>query len=75
MRSLTWALTWFVVGLAITLGTASVLQQVAAHRTQAVLPAPAADPAPAPVTRPPVIRPPAEGRSLLVAARRFDRDR
>ncbi len=68
MRHFTWAVTWFVVGLAVTLGTASVLQQVVASRQASVMPAPAADPAPAPV-----VKPPAEGRDLLVASRRFNR--
>ena len=68
MRHLTWAVAWFIVGLAVTLGTASVLQQVVTSRqataTPAVPPAPAAAPA---------IKPPAEGRDLVVASRRFNR--
>jgi hypothetical protein len=68
MRHLTWAVAWFIVGLAVTLGTASVLQQVVTTRqataTPAVPPAPATAPA---------IKPPAEGRDLVVASRRFNR--
>jgi hypothetical protein len=69
MRHLTWAVTWFVVGLAATLGTASVLQIVTTR--QAATPAIMA-PAPAPA---PVTKPPAEGRELVVASRRFYRER
>ena len=69
MRHLTWAVTWFVVGLAVTLGTASVLQTVTSR--QAATPAIIA-PAPAPA---PLIKPPSEGRDLVVASRRFYRDR
>jgi len=69
MRHLTWAVTWFVVGLAATLGTASVLQTVttrhaAAPTTIAPTPAPA-----------PLVKPPSEGRDLVVASRRFYRER
>lgn len=73
MRHLTWAVTWFVVGLAVTLGTASVLQVVTTR--QAATPAvigPAPEPAPA-LT--PGTKPPAEGRDLVVASRRFYRNR
>lgn len=70
MPHFTWAVTWFVVGLVVTLGTASVLQQVATSRQPSVLPVPAVDPAPAPA-----VKPPAEGRDLLVASRRFTRYR
>jgi hypothetical protein len=70
MRHFTWAITWFVVGLAVTLGTASVLQQVVASRQPSMLPVPATEPAPAPT-----VKPPAEGRDLLVASRRFNRYR
>ena len=66
MRHLTWAVTWFVVGLAVTLGTASVLQVVTTRPV--AQPAVIAPPAPAPVTKPP-----AEGRDLVVASRRFHR--
>jgi hypothetical protein len=69
MRHLTWALAWFIVGLTVTLGTASVLQQVVATRqaeaTQAI--------APSPAVKPPVVKPPAEGRDVLVASRRLNR--
>jgi len=70
MRHLTWAIAWFIVGLAVTLGTASVLQQVVAGRQAAAPPAIAPPPPPAPVSKPP-----AEGRDMLVASRRFYRDR
>ena len=71
MRHLTWAVTWFVVGLAATLGTASVLQIVATRQAAApALIAPAPQPAPAPTTKPP-----AEGRDLVVASRRYYRER
>lgn len=67
MRHLTWAVTWFVVGLAATLGTASVLQIVntrPATAPEIIAPTPA-----------PTIKPPAEGRDLIVASRRFYRER
>jgi hypothetical protein len=69
MRHLTWAVTWFVVGLAVTLGTASVLETVTARHaaTPAIIAPP---PAPAPITKPP-----SEGRDLVVASRRFYRER
>ena len=70
MRHLTWAVTWFVVGLAATLGTASVLQIVTTR--QAAAPAFIAPPAPMPA---PVTKPPAEGRELVVATRRYYRER
>ncbi|MBS0548790.1 MAG: hypothetical protein JSR24_13635 [Proteobacteria bacterium] len=71
MRHFTWAATWFVVGLAMTLGTASVLQQVVANRVPAsVMPMPAPEPTPAPS-----VKPPSEGRDLLVASRQFKRYR
>jgi hypothetical protein len=69
VRHLTWAITWFVVGLGITLGTASVLQQVVIAR-QAARPTAIE---PAPVAPAPVIKPPAEGRDVVVASRRFNR--
>ena len=69
MRHLTWAVTWFVVGLAATLGTASVLQIVTTR--QAATPAILA-PAPSPA---PTVKPPAECRELVVASRRFYRER
>jgi hypothetical protein len=69
MRHLTWAVTWFVVGLAATLGTASVLQTVSTrHAATPAIIVPA--PTPAPVTKPP-----SEGRDLVVASRRFYRER
>ena len=68
MRHFTWAVAWFIVGLTVTLGTASVLQQVVtARQATATPPAP-----PAPATAP-AIKPPAEGRDLVVASRRFNR--
>jgi hypothetical protein len=72
MRHLTWAVAWFIVGLTVTLGTASVLQQVVGNRQAAASPAivPAPEPAPAPT-----IKPPAEGRDMVVASRRFYRER
>lgn len=69
MRHFTWAAAWFVVGLAMTLGTASVLQQVVANRAP-VLAMPAPEPVPAPGAKPP-----SEGRDLLVASRQFKRYR
>lgn len=68
MRHLTWAVAWFIVGLTVTLGTASVLQQVVTTRQATATPA--APPAPATA---PAIKPPAEGRDLVVASRRFNR--
>jgi hypothetical protein len=70
MRHLTWAVTWFVVGLAATLGTASVLQAV--NTRQAAAPAIIVPPAPTPA---PLTKPPSEGRDLVVASRRFYRER
>ena len=71
MRHFTWAVAWFIVGLTVTLGTASVLQQVVGNRQASAAPtaAPAPEPAPAPT-----IKPPAEGRDLVVASRRFYRE-
>jgi hypothetical protein len=68
MRHLTWAVAWFIVGLAVTLGTASVLQQVTTARQAAATPPPMPAPAAVPTTKPP-----AEGRDLVVASRRFTR--
>jgi hypothetical protein len=68
MRHLPWAVAWFIVGLAVTLGTASVLQQVTAQRQAAATPVVAPAPVPAPA-----VKPPAEGRDLVVASRRFNR--
>ncbi len=63
MRHLTWAMTWIVVGLAITLGTASVLSQVAMRQPQPAAP-PIVDPAPT------ITPKPEQGRSVVVASRR-----
>ena len=38
MRHFTWAVAWFIVGLTVTLGTASVLQQVVTTRQAAATP-------------------------------------
>ena len=65
MRHFTWAVAWFIVGLTITLGTASVLQQVGTTRQASATPVVA----PAPVA----VKPAAEGRDLVVASRRFIR--
>jgi hypothetical protein len=70
MRHFTWAVAWFLVGLTVTLGTASVLQQVVSTRQAAATPAieqPTQGPAP-------TTKPPAEGRDLVVATRRFNRE-
>ena len=68
MRPFTWAVAWFIVGLGVTLGTASVLQQVVTSRHAAATPVFAPIPLPDPG-----IKPPAEGRDVLLAARRFNR--
>ena len=68
MRHFTWAVVWFVVGLTVTLGTASVLQEVVTTR-QAFVPL-AIEPAQGPA---PATKPPAEGRDMLVASRRLSR--
>ena len=70
MRHFTWAVAWFIVGLTVTLGTASVLQQLVSTRQASATPAVEPMQAPAPTTKPP-----AEGRELVVAARRFNRER
>ncbi|HTR84781.1 MAG TPA: hypothetical protein VMI56_09895 [Reyranella sp.] len=70
MRHFTWAVTWIVVGLAVTLGTASVLSQIAAAHRIAVPTAPALQPAPAsePESTPVAKRSKDEpGRSLQIA--------
>jgi len=71
MRHFTWAVAWFIVGLTVTLGTASVLQQVVTTR-QAAATTPAVQPtqAPDPATKSPPV-----GRDLLMASRRIGRDR
>jgi hypothetical protein len=73
MRHFTWAIAWFVVGLAVTLGTASVLQQVVSGRQAAAQPviAPAA---PAHVVPAPAAKPPAGGHDMVVASRHFYRE-
>ncbi len=65
MRHITWAAAWFLVGLAVVLGTASVLEQratVAERGTSPAAPAIAPTQQPAPRTRP-------EGGRELVAYR------
>ena len=69
MRHFTWAVAWFIVGLTVTLGTASVLQQVVTTRQAAATPA--VEPMQGPA---PTVKPPAEGRELVVASRRFNRE-
>ena len=53
MRHVTWAAAWFLVGLAVVLGTASVLEHRAVVAERAIQPAPQS-PAiePAPKSRP-----------------------
>lgn len=48
MRHVTWAVTWMLVGLAVTLATASVIQQKALTRVASQHPAPIAMPDTAP---------------------------
>ena len=65
MRHITWAAAWFLVGLAVVLGTASVLEQRAvAERAPSPIPAvvPAHDPAPR-------TRPAEQGRQLVAYRR------
>ncbi len=64
MRHVTWAAAWFLVGLAVVLGTASVLEHRAVVAERAIQPAPQA-PAidPAPKSKP------AEGRQLVAYRR------
>jgi hypothetical protein len=70
MRHFTWAVTWIVVGLAVTLGTASVLSQIAAANRVAaptgptLLPAPLSEPESTPVAKRSKDEP---GRSVLIA--------
>ncbi len=70
MRHFTWAVAWFIVGLTVTLGTASVLQQVVTNRQAAATPAVQPTHLPEPATKQPAV-----GRDLLVASRRIGRDR
>ena len=70
MRHFTWAVAWFIVGLTVTLGTASVLQQVVTTRQTAATPAVQPTQVPDPATRSPAV-----GRDLLMASRRIGRDR
>jgi hypothetical protein len=73
MRHFTWAVAWFIVGLTVTLGTASVLQQVVTTRQAAATSTIA--PAPSPSVKPPALKSPAEGHDVLVASRRPNRFR
>ena len=70
MRHFTWAVAWFIVGLTVTLGTASVLQQVVTTRQAAATPAVQPTQVPDPATKPPAV-----GRDMLVASRRLGRER
>ena len=70
MRHFTWAVAWFIVGLTVTLGTASVLQQVATTRQAAATPPVQPTQVPDPATKSPPV-----GRDLLMASRRIGRDR
>ncbi len=69
MRHFTWAVAWFIVGLTVTLGTASVLQQVVTTRQAAASPPVQPTQLPEPATKQPV------GRDMLLASRRIGRDR
>lgn len=64
MRHVTWAAAWFLVGLAVVLGTASVLEQRAsvADRGPSVVP-PAIVPTPAATE--PRTKPADQGRQLV----------
>lgn len=70
MRHFTWAVAWFVVGLTVTLGTASVLQQVVTTRQAAATPAVQPTQVPDPATKPLPV-----GRDMLMASRRLGRER
>ena len=70
MRHFTWAVAWFIVGLTVTLGTASVLQQVATTRQAAATPSVQPTQVPDPATKPAPV-----GRDMLMASRRIGRDR
>ena len=62
MRHITWAAAWFLVGLTVVLGTASVMEQRAvADRGPAQTPPPAVAPSQDPAPR---VKP-AEGRQLV----------
>jgi len=75
MRHFTWAVAWFIVGLTVTLGTASVLQQVVTTRQAAATPAVQPTQVPDPATKAPATKQPAVGRDMLLASRRLGRDR
>ncbi len=64
MRHFTWAVTWILFGLAVTLGTATVLHQFALRHER--LASPTVD-EPAPTIKP---KPTEPMRSVVVAARR-----
>ncbi len=64
MRHVTWAAAWFIVGLALVLGTASVLEQKAVAQRPMSPAVEPADPAP---TR---TRPSEQGRQMA-SVRRF----
>jgi hypothetical protein len=67
MRHITWAAAWFLVGLAVVLGTASVLEQRATVAERGASPvAPAIAPAQQPEPR---TRPTEEGRQLVAYRR------
>ena len=70
MRHFTRAVGWFIVGLTVTLGTASVLQQLVATRQAAATPTIA--PVPSLSVKPPAVKSPSEGRDVLVASRRLN---
>ena len=67
MRHVTWATAWFLVGLAVVLGTASVLEQRAVIAERAPSPVP---PAIAPTQDPAPRAKPADQGRQLVAYRR-----
>jgi hypothetical protein len=62
MRHFTWAVTWIAFGLAVTLGTATVLHQIALRHE---LPPPQAIDEPAPTIKP---KPSEQMRSVVVAS-------
>jgi hypothetical protein len=64
MRHFTWAVTWIVFGLAVTVGTASVLHLVAVRQERQ---APPAVDDPTPAIKP---KPSEPMRSVVVASRR-----
>ncbi len=69
MRHFTWAVTWILVGLAVTLATASVIQQQATLRLAQQHPAAAPSTAPeaVPADKPKTAEP---THSLVLASRR-----